>query len=103
MSRLGNTMNNKEKWANDVLQSLDGIQQAEPNENLFAKIITKLPSQKAIKIIPLSRLRWVAALACVIVGLNLYVIDFNFKRTARDTSNANQEYRFITNYSVYDK
>ena len=32
-------MDEKQQWIDDVLQSLNGIQQAEPNADLFDKIM----------------------------------------------------------------
>ncbi len=36
----------KEKWINDVLRSLDGLQRAEPNPFLYAKIYNRLTGRE---------------------------------------------------------
>ncbi len=95
-------MDKKEKWANEVLQSLDGMQKAEPKADVFTKIITQINANEAVKIIPLKRLGWIAVAACLIIGLNLYVFKSRLQMVKNDLSKTSQKYEFITDYSLYN-
>lgn len=93
-------MDKKEQWANEVLQSLEGIQRAKPNANLFAEITAKLP-KKTVKIIPLKRLRWAAVAACVIIAANIYVFSSGINQTQQNITTNAEEYGLVTDYALY--
>ncbi len=95
-------MKNKEQWANEVLQSLEGIQRAEPSADLFAKISQKLPKEKVIKMIPLKHLKWVAAAACVLIVINIFVFKSSIQTEQPNDYNYKVENNLLTNYSIYD-
>lgn len=97
-------MDKKEQWANEVLQSLDNIERAEPSADLFAKISAQLPAkEKTAKVIPLRNLRWVAAAACFIISANIYVFGSGLNSAKQKAETAStQEYGLISDYSLYD-
>lgn len=94
-------MNKEEQWANEVLQSVEGLKRAEPSVELFAKIKDKLPTEKVTKIIPLRRLRWVAAVACLVVGLNIYVLENEIK-TESVYSSTTENIDLFNSYVLYN-
>lgn len=96
-----NAMKEKEEWADDVLRSLDGLQRAEPNVELFARITNKV-TQKTIRIIPLKPLAWVAAAACFIITINLYTF-YNTTQISDNTNLNKSEYSLVMDYSLYKK
>ena len=65
-------MNKQDKWTDEVLNSLDGIQKATPSDALLNRIMTKLPKNN---IMPKWQLRMTAAAACLLIALNIYVFD----------------------------
>lgn len=91
-------MNQKEEWANEVLQSLDGIKRAEPQGDLFAKITAQISEEKIVKIIPLKRLVWVAAAACIIIAVNVY----SFTPELTSVENQLVKTELLTDYSLYN-
>lgn len=95
-------MDKKEQWANEVLQSLDGIKSAEPQADLFAKITAKIAKEKVVKIIPLKHLRWVAAAACVIIGVNIYVFNSGINSAKNTNVNTIEVYEILSDYSLYN-
>lgn len=68
-------MKQKEQWTNDILDSLGGIQRAEPDEVLLSRIMAALPDNPLIARIPRWQLRWAAVAACVLVVANIYVLN----------------------------
>lgn len=95
-------MDKKEQWVNEVLQSLDGIEKAEPKADLFAKITDKISKGEVTKIIPLQQLRWVAAAACIIIGVNIYVFTSGITTTKNTNINTTETYQILSNYSLYN-
>lgn len=95
-------MKNKEQWANEVLQSLEGIQRAEPSADLFAKISQKLPKEKVINRIPLKHLSWAAAAACIVIAVNVFVFKSSIQTEHLTVDNYKLENKLLTNYSIYE-
>lgn len=95
-------MNKKEQWASEIMQSLDGMQRAEPKTDLFAKITAQLPVKKQAKIVPLKHLRWIAAVACAIIAVNIYVFDASIKSKKQTTYSQSMKTNLVTNYYIYN-
>lgn len=94
-------MDKKEEWANEVLNSLNGMKRAEPSTDLFDKISAKLPKNEA-KIIPLKRLRWVAAAACLFIAVNVYVFNYQIKNKQEVSYSQTSTSTLLSNYSIYN-
>ncbi len=65
----------QEKWVDEVMDSLQGMQRAVPPVDLFESIeaqITK--SRERGKIIPMQQIRWSIAIAAVLLLLNVVAI-----------------------------
>jgi len=95
-------MNKKGKWVDEVLQSLDGIQRAEPANDLFDKIMAKLPEKKQSVIIPIKRLRWLVAAACLVIGLNIYVLSIGIRSSQKENTSESQSIELLTDFSLYE-
>lgn len=94
-------MNRKEQWVEEIMNSLDGIESAEPRADLFEKITAQLPADKVVEIIPLRRLRWVAVAACFIITLNIYVFRHEIRTefvTTRQIDNTD----LLDSYALYN-
>jgi hypothetical protein len=63
----------REKWVDEVMNSLQGMRAAEPPADLFEAIQTGINKPKA-KVIPLRQLRWSIAIAAVLLLLNVIAI-----------------------------
>lgn len=80
---------NQEKWVNDILNSLDGVQRAEPSPFLFAKIRNRL-SKTPAPIYVSERVAWLTAASFALLFLlNYQVINPLAWPTAHQTSELN--------------
>lgn len=95
-------MDKKEQWANKVIQSLDGMQKAEPSADLFAKITAQLSTEKVDNIIPLHRLSLVAAVACIFIVANIYIFNNNIKNKQENIYSQTTETTLLSNYLIYN-
>lgn len=83
-------MDLKEKWINEMLESIDAVKQAKVSSLLEEKIISGIGSVKG-KIIPLpTKTKWmVAASILVLAGLNIVsIIQFNISPVSKTESNS---------------
>jgi len=94
-------MNKKEKWADEVLQSMDGMKRAEPADDLFDKIMAKIPEKEQAVIIPIKRLRWLVAAACLVIGLNIYVFSIGIQSSQKGDTSESQSIELLTDFSLY--
>ena len=76
-------MNAKEKWINEVENSLNGLSPAEVNPYLYSKITSRINAKKEVA--PL-KLVWATSILFVIVLiLNIYTMRFNLKSKSSST------------------
>lgn len=67
--------NKKEQWLNEVMSSLDGVQRAQPKDDLFASIEAALPSNIVpIRTIAKQRLYWLGLAASLLISINVYAL-----------------------------
>jgi hypothetical protein len=90
-------MDKKEQWVNEVFNSLNSLQKATPNTELFSKISAQLPKGKVIKFVPLHKLAWIASAASVVIALNIYMYNKKYETIKSTPSNT----KLICNYSLY--
>lgn len=64
----------KEKWKDDVLNSVKGLKRAEPNPFLFTRIKQRLQEEQTAALIPRSKIRWAAAGFALLCALNVWVV-----------------------------
>lgn len=74
----------KEKWKDDVLNSLQGLQRAEPNAFLFTRIEAKLEQTTGLSKL---QVRLAGAAMVLLLALNLWVV--SSKENTASQSNAN--------------
>ena len=95
-------MNEKEEWANEVLESFSGIERATPGDDLFHKILMELPEQEEHMVLS-SHIGWVAMIASVVVGFNVYVL--TLERTSNsdrmDSTHIESVYSLQSNFNIY--
>jgi len=84
----------KEQWKDEVMNSLQGMKQAEPNAFLFTRIEAKL--QKSVAI-PQWQLRVAAIVLTVLMATNAFIL---FRKNNKMMLPVNQEYR-LTNFQSY--
>ena len=63
----------QEKWVNEVMDSLQGMQRVEPPVDLFESIEARINKLKG-KVIPMRQIRWSIAIAAVLLLLNMVAI-----------------------------
>lgn len=74
----------KEKWKDDVLNSLQGLQRAEPNAFLFTRIEAKLEQTTGLSKL---QVRLAGAAMVLLLAVNLWVV--SSKENTASQSNAN--------------
>ncbi len=95
--------NDKEKWIDDVFDSVKGSERAKPSKDLFGKILNEIDVSDA-SIIPLFQLRMLAAAAIVLLVLNIAILRQNVQN---NNSNSEEwlsekvEESVISNYNIY--
>lgn len=94
-------MDRKEEWISEVMGSLDGMKKAEPNPDLFAKITSNLPVVHQAELIPLRQLRWVAAAACLVVGVNIFVFSLYISSYENAKPQSTTKHQLNNEYSLY--
>lgn len=91
----------KEKWMEDVFQSMKGSQRAKPRPELFIKIQNRIGVGDA-KIVPLRQWRYAAAVAVLMLVVNTKaLVYFNQKQQVsyEDVDTYNQS--LISTYQIY--
>lgn len=71
----------KEQFINEVLNSIDGITNVEPNDNLFSKIEQRIQEKS---VVPMKTIWMVAASIIVLMSLNIVIL--TSKNKTNDTS-----------------
>lgn len=95
----------KEKWAEEVFQSMKGSQRAKPRPELYVKIENQIAFSKA-NVVPLYQWRYYAAAAVLILLVNTTaLIYFNQNKQVNDENVAimdtyNQS--LISSYQIYE-
>jgi hypothetical protein len=60
----------KAQWVDEVMSSLEGISKAQPGDDLFERITSKLDRSATVKVIRLHPKQWAAA-AVLLLALNI--------------------------------
>jgi len=77
----------KEYWKDNVMASLDGIKQAEPNPFLFTRIESKL-DQVRVQYISSTKLKLAAVGLVILIAINAWAITGLKKNYADEASNS---------------
>lgn len=93
-------MNERERWADEVLNSFSGIERATPGDGLFDKIRMELPEQEEHVILN-RHLGWVAMIASVVIGFNLYVLTLDKQTDFVDVYTEHSAYSLQSNFNIY--
>lgn len=94
----------KEKWMNDVLDSVQGSRRAKPHPELFAKIEAAVYAPQS-KVIPIRQWRLFAAAAVCLLMLNIFAL----RKYAQSNVSAKEwlvensvEETIISTYQLYE-
>ena len=95
----------KEKWMDEVFESMKGSQRAKPGPELFAKIESQIEISTG-KIIPLQQWRYAAAAAVLVLLVNATVLLYYNQHdgVAYEDVAVVDTYRqpLISNYQIYE-
>jgi hypothetical protein len=75
----------KEKWKDDILNSLHGLKPAEPNPFLFSRIEAKLEQTTGLSKL---QVRLAGVLMVVLLAINLWVMSSKGNSTSQSNANA---------------
>ena len=92
-----------EAWKNKIMNSLEGIEDAQPPKDSLLAIKKKLGDKKRRKLtIEPSQWMAVAAVMLLLVCANVFVLD-NYFATQESTEQVESTYTgLITNYNIYE-
>jgi hypothetical protein len=94
-------MNAKEKWINEVENSLNGLKAAEVNPYLFSKITSRLSSK--IEVAP-TKLIWGGAMAfLILLFINILALKFSSSRGQKnnsDVQNLEKQFQLINDNAI---
>ena len=97
--------NEKEKWIEDVMKSIDGSQRASPSADLFSKIESLIDSAEA-KIVPVRQWRMIAVAATLVLVLNVFAlrqVSRTYASTAGDYYTEGGSYQqLISDFKIYE-
>jgi len=89
-------MNKKDQWTNEVLNSLDGIQKAVPDDALLSRVMSQISENS---LMPKWKIGVAAVAAAMLIALNIYALNINDQQTQNQTSS---EYISLSNdLSIY--
>ncbi len=98
--------NDKEKWIEEVFESIQGSKRAKPSPGLFAKIEAQIDNPDAV-IIPMFQRRVAAAAAILLLALNVFALrqymqqDSVLSNESVAMEMPNQQ--LISNYNIYNR
>lgn len=95
----------KEKWMEEVFDSMKGSERARPNPELYARIENQLDDPEA-KVIPMRQWSFAVAAAILVLVLNVFVLRQFTQNNALNTnemvvSNTSSQ-SLISNYKIYE-
>lgn len=110
MSKLNtnavNMKEDKDKWIEEALGSLEGMHRAKPAADLFARIETQV-SQAKIRTMPAFQWRPAVAAAILLLVLNIFAIRLYTQRTLSVASESGTEIAYetqlISEFKLYDE
>lgn len=95
----------KEKWIDDVFDSMKGSQRAKPSPELFSKIENQIYSPAAT-IIPIIKLRVAAAAAIMLLFFNVISIRQYAQKAQGDATEyiveSESDQQLISNFNLYE-
>ena len=92
-------MNQKENWIQETLNSINNINRAEANEELYDNIVQRLQKRETKGITLQSNLVWrVAASITILIGLNVFTLLSQHSNNENKTGESNT---FATEYFSY--
>lgn len=87
-----------EKWKDEIIDSLEGIQRAQPPTDAFLKIRKKINDEKAT-----SSKQWIAVAASVVLVLCANIFFISNYSTQSTTENQEDAYpSIVTNFNIYE-
>jgi hypothetical protein len=89
----------KERWKDDVLDSVKGIKPVEPNPFLFTRIKQRLQEGQSPALIPKSKIRLAAIGLVLLCALNVWAVVSSSER--QDTRQSDAGMLDISPYQLY--
>jgi len=90
----------KEQWKDTILNSLEGLQKAEPNPFLFTRIQEKISQNGVIEDLSFLPIKAMVATVCLLLFVNVGAVVHSYKTTIQTSMEAD-EY-LIPTYNFYD-
>lgn len=95
----------QEKWITKAMNSLEGMQAAQPPADLFSSITQRLNQHEA-KVIPLRRIQISIAVASLLLLLNVFALrsySHNDQAISQQTiTDLNSSSQLLSNFKIYE-
>lgn len=95
----------KDKWKDDVLNSMKGSRRAVPPPGLLAKIEAEIGAPEA-RVIPMRQWSYAVAAALLVLLLNVFamrqIVQTNARSTTEQVAGNDAEQVLISNYNLYE-
>lgn len=94
----------QEKWVENVMNSLQGMQAAQPPADLFTSITSKL-NQPEAKVIPLRRIQLSIAVASILLLLNAFALQMyaqNGRAISSEIVAEDSSLQLMSNFKIYE-
>lgn len=97
---------NKEKWIEEVFQSMKGRQRAKPRPEVFTNIKEQIALSET-KVARMFQWRYAAVAAVLVLALNIFTLRHYFQNNQLQdnemlVSSKNYDQSLITNYKIYE-
>jgi hypothetical protein len=80
--------NNKDKWINDTIESINGVKKAEASPFLYAKVLNKIKSGNRSRVIPVKKAALGFITMLLLAVLNIAIaLNYNSKNNYIESNN----------------
>lgn len=93
-------MKEKEQWAEHVLNSLSGIERAQPGDDMLERILLDLPKETQ-SLVLMKHVRWAIVAASVVIGFNVYVLTSSTFKTLKPSVEVESAYSLQSDFNLY--
>ena len=84
--------NNKDKWINDTIDSINGIKRAESSPFLYAKVLNKIKSQNRSRVIPMRKAALGFITMLLLAVLNIAIaLNYNTQNNSTESNNTSTQ------------
>ncbi|GLR18277.1 hypothetical protein [Portibacter lacus] len=97
--------NDKEKWVNDVLNSMEGSRRAKPSPELFDQILQEIDRPET-QVLTMPHWSRIAAVAALLIMGNVFAVQqisqSRYSDLSEVSSSDSDNYMLVSDYKIYE-